>query len=167
MAKTYEAQGEAGVVILCVLGLVCVCGVYEIDITDLLEIMANFSLYECITHSYIMSLLGMDANKIYQFRYQLPNGQTVGSRLNNMAISGMLDLSGLIQLGTVKSGQAVLTYPCPVEELKDIQIKVKSEAKSAQDEPIFMDSVLVMILSYHPANKHKRTAMRLYTVDIL
>lgn len=167
MAKTRGAQGEAGVVILRVLGLARVCGVYELGIADLLEIMAHFSLYERIVRSYIASLLGMDANKIYQFGYRLPNGQTVGSRLNNMAISGTLDPSGLIQVGTVKSGQAVLTYPCPVEELEDVQIKVKSEAKSAQDEPIFMDSVLATILSYRPANKRKRTARRQFTVDIL
>ena len=167
MAKTRSAQGEAGVVILRVIGLARVCGVYELSIADLLEIMANSSLYERVARSYIASLLGMDANKIYQFGYRLSNGQTVGSRLNNMAISGMLNPSGLIQVGTVKNGQAVLTYPCPVEELEDIQIKVKSDAKSAQDEPIFMDSVLATILSYRPANRRKRTTTKQFTVDIL
>lgn len=167
MAKTRSAQEAAGAVILRILGLARVCGVYELGIADLMEIMAHSTIYDRIARSYIASFLGLDADKLYQFGYRLPDGQTVGSKLNNMAVSGMLDPQGLVQVGTINNGRAVLTYPCPVEELEDVRIQVKGEAKSAQNEPIFMDPVLATVLSYRPANKRKRTLTKMFTADLL
>lgn len=166
MEKSRRSPGLAGAVIFRVLGLARVCGVFELGTADLLEIMAHSGNYEYIARSYIAMALGTD--EINSFGYLLPNSQTLGKMQSDMATSGMLNEDGLIQVGTVQNGKANLTYPCPAEQLEDVEIKFKSASSQAtQDEPIFMDSTLAMALSYRPANRRKRTVTKQFTVDLL
>ncbi|KAL4890578.1 hypothetical protein BDV59DRAFT_209692 [Aspergillus ambiguus] len=166
MARSRRAQGFAGAVILRVLGLARVCGVYELSVADVLEIMAHAWRYEQLARNFLAALLGLHGFNLTRYGYRLPNGQTLGTRKNEVIPSE--GLAGyFIHVGAVVHGRPVLSYPAATEQLQDVEVKLGRETSVAEHEPILMDSAMATALFFRPAIRRKRTVTRDLTVGVL
>lgn len=166
MSKSRRAQGFAGAAILRVLCLARVCGVYELTMADMLEIMAHAYLYEQLARNYISSLLGLTGFNLTRYGYRLPNGHSLGMRKNDMIPSE--GVAGyFIHVGTIFQGRPVLSYPARAEELEDVEIKLGRDTTVMENEPILMDSAIATALIFRPPNKRKRTMTKDLTVGVL
>ncbi|KAG2412053.1 hypothetical protein HFD88_009609 [Aspergillus terreus] len=178
MAKSRRAQGFAGAVLLRVLGLARACGVYELSVADVLEIMAHAWLYEQLARQFLAAQLGLHGFNLTRYGFRLPNGHTLGTRKNDMLPSE--GVAGyFIHVGAIVHGKPVLSYPAAAAELQDVEVRLGRETTQAQagtpgvgievveHEPILMDSATATALFFRPANRRKRTMTRDLTVGVL
>ena len=155
LEKSRRSPGMAGVVLLRVLALAQVCGLSEVSLADLIDMMAHACLYEQLARQYIAAVLGVKHTDITRFGYRLPNGQFLGSL--DYSEPRLASPNGAIEVGQIRQGNPHLTYPLPIDQLQDVRIQVSSKIQVTENEPVFMPPGIATALFYRPVNNRKRS----------
>ncbi|KAL3488375.1 hypothetical protein BJX62DRAFT_253308 [Aspergillus germanicus] len=171
--------GHRDLLLARVLGLAQVCGIGEVSLLDLMELMVHSSHYEKIARRVFSAVFGVHFTCFTGFALQgllagsgsgpgYP-GSRMGSLQNPMegfAEAAVEFDKELVQIGVVERGKAKIARG---EEMIHVRFKIESAARprATEGEPIYMVSGWAVALLHRPRNHpSKRSFAKDMTVDL-
>lgn len=164
-----RSPGHRDLLLARVLGLAQVCGVGEVSVPDLMELMVHSCHYEKIARRCIASVLGVHFTMFTGFALQdcLP-GPRMGSLQN--PYEGFAEAAAefereWVQIGVIERGKPKITRG---HEMIHVHFKIDSSTAVTEGEPIYMVSGWAVALLHrardHP---HKRYLAKEMTVGLV
>ncbi|KAL3449139.1 hypothetical protein BJX65DRAFT_317012 [Aspergillus insuetus] len=170
--------GHRDLLLARVLGLAQVCGIGEVSLLDMIELMVHSSHYEKIARRVFSAMFGMHFTCFTGFALQgllLPgSGSGYASRMGSLQnpMEGFAEAAvefdkELVQIGVVERGKAKIARG---EEMIHVRFKIESaaRARATEGEPIYMVSGWAVALLHRPqAHPSKRSFAKDMTVDLV
>jgi hypothetical protein len=153
-----------------ILALAQFCGLSEISLSDLIELMAHACHYEKLMRRYVAAGIGIHHSFITNLAFGDFGGQPLGSTENpDHDFTQLVPRfwGGFVQVGVIRGGKAQVTYPSPGEELKNVRIKVDMSAHAKENEPVFMVPGWATAIFHRPDHPRVRSMTKDLTVGVL
>ncbi|GFF27699.1 hypothetical protein IFM61606_10006 [Aspergillus udagawae] len=166
--KSLRSPAHHDLLIARILGLAQFCGLGEVSLADLIELMAHACYYERVARRYIAAMLGVHYTVFTGYALADSfNGQLLGSLENpfeNFAELAANFYHSLVQIGVVEYGKPRLTR---AEDMPNIKFKIDRGAGPKHGEPIYMISGWAEALLRRPQNHpHVRSVAKDFTIGL-
>lgn len=150
------------------LGLAQFCGLGEVSLADMIELMVHACHYESTARRYLAALLGIHYTVFTGYALvDSLNGHVLGSLENpqkNFAQLAENFTGSLVQIGVVENGKPRISQ---AEEMPNVKFKIQGGAGAKQGEAIYMISGWAEVLRHRPANHpHVRSMAKDLTVGL-
>lgn len=150
------------------LGLAQFCGLGEVSLADMIELMVHACHYESTARRYLAALIGMHYTVFTGFALvDSLNGQVLGSLENpgkNFAKLAGNFSDSLVQIGVAENGKPRISG---AEDMPNVKFNIQSAARAKQGEAIYMISGWALALRHRPKNHPQmRSTARDLTVGL-
>ncbi|EED22285.1 conserved hypothetical protein [Talaromyces stipitatus ATCC 10500] len=166
--KSVRSPAHPDLLLARTLGLAQFCGLEEVSLADLIELMAHACHYERVARRYIAAVFGVHYTVFtgYALASSL-DGKLLGSLENpidNFAKIAEGFTGSLTQIGAVESGKPRIIG---ATDMPNIKFKIDSGVGPKQGEPIYMISGWAEVLRHRPKNHpHVRSMAKDLTVGL-
>ncbi|KAF3395650.1 hypothetical protein DPV78_009009 [Talaromyces pinophilus] len=166
--KALKSPEHTDLLLARTLGLAQFCGLGEVSLADMIELMVHACHYESTARLYLAALLGVHYTAFtgYALVNSL-NGKVLGSLENPIKKFAKLAenfSSSLVQIGVVEKGKPRIAH---AEDMPNVKFKIKGAARAKQGEAIYMISGWAEALRHRPKNHpHMRSMARDLTVGL-
>ncbi|CAI7611148.1 unnamed protein product [Penicillium pancosmium] len=167
--RALQSEGQQDRLLARALGLAQFCGLGEISLADLMELLAHTCHYERVARRYLAGYLGVHHSIFtgYALRDCLP-GPQLGSLQNpieNFAQIFPTFYNSLVLVGVIERGKPRINR---VEEMRNVRFRIDSGTFITEGEPIYMISGWATALIHRPQNHpQNRSIARDFTVGLL
>lgn len=151
--KALRSPAHTDLLLARTLGLAQFCGLGEVSLADMIELMVHACHYESTARRYLASLLGVHYTVFtgYALADSL-NGYVLGSLENpNKDFAKLAEnfSASLVPIGVVENGKPRITGG---ENMPNVKFKIQSGASAKQSEAIYMMFGWAEVLRHRPKN---------------
>lgn len=167
--RALQSEGQQDRLLARALGLAQFCGLGEISLADLMELLVHACHYEKIARRYLAADLGVHHSIFtgYALRDCLP-GPQLGSLQNpieNFAQIAPTFYDSLVPIGVIERGKPRINR---AEEMRNVRFRIDGGTFITEGEPVYMISGWASALHHRPQNHpQNRSTARDFTVGFL